>query len=57
MNDAFGSWSHCDSTLAGLLYRISTFGCKKCRQNLALTDDLQIHLLQLNQLQVTAENV
>jgi hypothetical protein len=33
------------------------FRLREASTNLALTDDLQIHLLQLNHLQVTAENV
>jgi predicted transposase/invertase (TIGR01784 family) len=33
------------------------FRLREVSTNLALTDDLQIHLLQLNHLQVTAENV
>jgi predicted transposase/invertase (TIGR01784 family) len=33
------------------------FRLREVSANLALTDDLQIHLLQLNHLQVTAENV
>lgn len=33
------------------------FRLREMSTNLALTDDLQIHLLQLNHLQVTAENV
>jgi hypothetical protein len=33
------------------------FRLREVSTNIALTDDLQIHLLQLNHLQVTAENV